>query len=196
MTVTNPNPIANPFNQHRWYAQRQYLSKINDPSSLKVPQPRSYEEIIASQQQLTVPNQDIPYNNSPVPALAIQHPSWFICGDGTILDTKTGKTIHDPNAKFKAKGYWNDPNYSIQRTEQVWGETESIESLLSRCEDPNNTYHDPNLSPESIMYWKKANEESLKLQQNMSPKQQELMHQLQSEQFFPMTKLVEENKQQ
>lgn len=199
MTVTNPSPIANPFNQHDQHINqyRSFLTKTDDPASLTVPESRLYGEILTHQHNsLTVPNSNIPYNNGPIPVLHngfISTSSLFRCDDGTILDLNTHKIVYDPNSKFKAKGYWNDPTFSIDNYEQTWEKTESIESLLARCEDKDNTYHDPNLSPESIRYWKKAKEESLKLQQNMTNYQKELLHQLQTEQFFPMTKLVEES---
>ena len=118
--------------------------------------------------------------------------SLFRLHDGSILDLKTHKVILDPNKNFKIQGYWNDPHSSMQKEHTAeWGKIDSINSILAQYE-ANDLQYDPNLSPESIKYWKTAQEESKKLEQNMTDEQKQLMQQLNSEQFFPMTRLKDE----
>ena len=101
----------------------------------------------------------------------------------------------DPNKKWQDKGYWNDPNSSIEKPKlsNEWGQTESIESLMNRIDNPNAAPYDPNLDPASIAYWQKASEESKKLEQNMTDEQKKLIDQLQSGKLFPLSKLVDED---
>lgn len=204
MTVTNPSPIANPFNQHQKYISsfKSFLNRTNNPKSLTVPESQPYAGMFSysnnSGSNLQVPNSDIPYYDSPIPIGTgfIQNSSYFRCSDGVIIDLNTHKIVHDPNVKFKRAGYWNDPNETTSNPniDSCWGRTETIEQIMAKVDNHDGTYNDPNLSPTDIKYWKKAKEESLKLQQNMTDEQKKLLDQLQSEQFFPMTKLVEESK--
>ena len=177
MTVTNPSPIANPFNQHQKYLSsfRSFLNRTSDPKSLTVPESQPYAGMFSysnnSGSNLQVPNSDIPYYDSPIPIGTgfIRNSSYFKCSDGVIIDLNTN-------------------------IDSCWGRTETIEQIMAKVDNYDGTYNDPNLSPTDIKYWKKAKEESLKLQQNMTDEQKKLLDQLQSEQFFPMTKLVEESK--
>ena len=122
----------------------------------------------------------------------IGNSSLFVLYDGSVLDLKTHKIVLDPNKKFKAAGYWNDPSFDASKPyDTEWSKTESIGSLLAQYEASDGHY-DPNLSPESIRYWKRAQEESKKLEQSMTDEQKLLMQQLNSEQFFPMTRLKDE----
>ena len=178
MTATNPHPFANPLNQSRFsnysYGQaskevRPFVNKTTNPKDLTVPDSTPYEEILARQNaanQLTVPNQDIPYYDGPVPAFGfLGNSALFKLSDGSVIDMKKYKVVYDPNIKWKAQGYWNDPNATTKKQDldKEWGPTETIESLLNKTCNPDGTYNDPNLSPESIRYWKKAEEESKKL---------------------------------
>lgn len=204
MTATNPHPLANPFNQNRFNnvsyglpnASQQPVKKV-DPKDLTVPDPVSYHDIIANQQrQFEVPNQDIPYFNGPVIAPGfIEDSSLLKLSDGTILDLDKCKIVYDPSTKFKAMGYWNDPNYILPNSHSnEWGKTETIESLIAGLDKSQaNSPYDPNLSPESIAYWKRAQEESKKLEQNLTDQQKKLLDDLNSGKMFPLTKLVEEN---
>ena len=113
--------------------------------------------------------------------------------DGSIIDLKNKKIVLDPNKKFKAQGYWNDPNAHLSRTGLGdWGRAESPCELLDRIENGDGTFEDPNLSPESIRYWKKAREESKKLVQNMTDEQKQLLDDLNSGKLFPLSRLVDE----
>lgn len=210
MTATNPHPLANPLNQGRFRnyefgkSTKESNVKINvpaNPNDLTVPDPKpfSFESYLNPNSpnpysHLTVPNSDIPYYNGPVPASGFLGSSpLFKLSDGSVVDMKTCKIVYDPNIKWRAKGYWNDPNSEAKRPEddKEWGKTETIESMLNRI-DKDGTYQDPNLSPESIRYWKKAREESKKLEQNLTDEQKQLLAMLNSGQMFPLTKLVEE----
>lgn len=172
------------------------ISHRENASSLEVPQPKPYNPMQNSK-NLEVPNQDIPYYDRPVPIYGfIGNSSLFKLADGTLLDLKSCKIIYDPSTKWFAKGYWNDPNAEIKRpsAETEWGANETIESMLARIgTQPDGTYNDPNLSPESIRYWKKAKEESEKLEQNMTDEQKKLLDDLKSGKMFPMSRLVEED---
>ena len=192
MTVTNPSPFANPFNQSRHLPASRFLK---NPSKLAVPESSPFGSNFSrsSSSQLTVPNQDVPYVNGPVPAaMFLRDSSLFQLTDGSVIDLKTHKIVFDPNIQFKAKGYWSDPNSNIDKHgDNSWGKTESVDEIMARCMSGDEVL-DPNLSPESIRYWKKAKEESKKLEQNLTDEQKKLLADLQSEKFFPLTKLEEE----
>ena len=201
MTATNPHPLANPLNRQRYIAyemcqQPKVITNANDPSELQVPDSSlTYEQVMdkrEEQRSLTVPY-SAPDDIRTVNQFGfIGSTSFFKLHDGSVLDLKTHKIVLDPNAKFKAVGYWSDPN---EITEQMglgdWGKTESIESILSQYDAFGGNY-DPNLSPESVNYWNRAREESKKLEQNMTDEQKKLLASLNDEQFFPLSKLKEE----
>ena len=200
MTATNPHPLANPFNKQRYaaYEMQQSMKPIShcsDPSKLEVPQSTmSYEQVIERQKSLTVPYSalDDIGGASSCSFGFIGQSSLFMLHDGSVLDLKTHKIVLDPNIKFKANGYWNNPDKDISKHyDSEWQKTPTIESLLADY-DASDSHYDPNLSPESIKYWKRAQEESKKLEQNMTEEQKTLMKELETEQFFPMTKLEEE----
>ena len=201
MTVTNPHPLANPLNQGRFsnfsYGQssvnKQFV-RVASPKDLTVPEAKPYDPNATS--HLEVPNSDIPYYNGPVPASGFLGDSSMLkLVDGTVLDLKACKIVYDPNAKWKAKGYWNDPCGTLEKPngEKEWGATETIESMLANVGKPTSMDNDPNLSPESIRYWKKAAEESKKLEQSLTDEQKSLLADLQAGKMFPLTKLVEES---
>ena len=199
MTATNPHPLANPLNRQRYAAYEMSMpmkpiSYCGDPKNLTVPQSTvSYEQVIAQQKSLTVPYSapDDIYASSSFGFLG--NSSLFMLHDGSVLDLKTHKIVLDPNIKFKAAGYWNNPSKDISKQyDAEWHHTPTIESLLASYDACDGNY-DPNLSPESIKYWKRAREESKKLEQNMTDEQKKLMADLESEQFFPMSKLKEEH---
>ena len=207
MTATNPHPLANPLNQGRFrnyaYGQKHINPKpyVHSASSLKeltVPDSTPYDTILQRQEaarNLTVPNSDIPYCNGSIPSRGfIGDTTLFKLADGSILDLKTCKIVLDPNIKWKARGYWNDPNANTKdlKLSNEWSPTETIESMLKRIGN-DGTYEDPNLSPESIRYWKIAQEESKKLEQNMTDEQKKLLDALNSGNLFPLSKLIDEN---
>ena len=161
---------------------------------MTVPDARPYDPNASA--KLTVPNQDIPYFNGPVPASGFLGDSpLFKLNDGSIVDLKKHRVIYDPNKKWKDRGYWNDPNSSTekQHLDVEWGPTETIESMLNRVTKPDGTYYDPNLDPKSIEYWKRADEESKKLEQNLTDEQKQLLADLHAGKMFPTTKLVDED---
>ena len=201
MTATNPHPLANPLNSYKYAAYEMrcsssVVSHCDDPSKLQVPDSSvSYEQAQAmaqARQNLTVPcsaPDDLCTGSS---AGFIGQTSLFRLHDGSVLDLKAHKVVFDPNAKFKAAGCWNDPNDSIERSiTGEWGKAEPIALLLAQYDACNGNY-DPNISPESANYWRRAKEESKKLEQSMTDEQQELLKSLETEQFFPMTRLEEE----
>lgn len=201
MTATNPHPLANPFNRQRYamYEMQKPMKPIlrcSDPSKLEVPQSSvTYEQALEMQKSLTVPYSapdDLGATRSNKFGF-IGKSSLFMLHDGSVLDLKSHKIVLDPNIKFKAAGYWNDPNEDVSRDyDAEWHRNETIESLLADYDSRNGNY-DPNLSPESIRYWKLAQEESKKLEQNMTDEQKKLMQELKSEKFFPMTRLEDEH---
>lgn len=65
--------------------------------------------------------------------------------------------------------------------------------MLNRVGKSDGTYYDPNLDPASIAYWQRANEESKKLEQNLTDEQKKLIDLLHDGKLFPLTKLVDEN---
>ena len=65
--------------------------------------------------------------------------------------------------------------------------------MLNRVGKPDGTYYDPNLDSKSIEYWKRADEESKKLEQNLTDEQKQLLCDLHAGKMFPMPKLVEED---
>ena len=202
MTVTNPHPLANPLNQARFrnfaYGQQQSnsfsISKPTSPRDLTVPEPRPYDPDAYA--RLTVPNSDIPYYDGPVPMSGfLGNSALFKLADGSVLDMKSCKIVYDPNKKWLARGYWNDPNAETKKpsAEIEWGPNETIESMLARIgTQPDGSYNDPNLSPESIAYWKKADEESRKLEQNLTDEQKKLLADLHAGKMFTPSRLVEE----
>lgn len=207
MTATNPHPLANPLNQSRFrnyaYGKNQlpqakpFVQPSSNPKELTVPDSTPYGEILAKKNassQLTVPNQDIPYYDGPIPAYGfLGNSSLLKLSDGCVLDLKKCKIVYDPNIKWKAQGYWNDPNAATNKqSSNEWGKTETIESLLNNIGKPTDMNNDPNLSPESIKYWRKAREESQKLEQNLTDEQKDLLTSLNSGQLFPLSKLIDE----
>ena len=116
MTATNPHPLANPLNQSRF---RNYefgqttkssgfsINHTSNPKDLTVPDSTPFAAIASKiQNSLTVPNQDIPYYDGPVPANGfLGQTTLFKLGDGSVLDMKTCKIVYDPNKKWKAQGY-------------------------------------------------------------------------------------------
>lgn len=200
MTATNPHPLANPLNRQRYtmYEMQKPMKPIshcNDPSKLEVPQSSvTYEQALEMQKSLTVPYSapDDLGATKPCSFGFIGKSSLFMLHDGSVLDLKSHKIVLDPNIKFKAAGYWNDPNETTTTPyESEWHKPETLESLLASYDDQNGNY-DPNLSPESIRYWKKAQEESKKLEQNMTDEQKDLIKKLESGEFFPMTRLEDD----
>ena len=214
MRATNPHPLANPLNQNRFrnfeFGQSTkennfHVNASNNQKDLTVPDPIPFSSIYTNPcgsnssgnpySRLTVPNSDIPYYDGPIPASGfLGQSSLFKLADGSVIDMKNCKIVYDPNIKWKAQGYWNDPNENVEKpqAESEWGKTQSIESMLANVDQLNGTYADPNLSPESVKYWRKANEESKKLEQNLTDEQQKLLDALHSGQMFPLSKLVEE----
>ena len=201
MIATNLHPFANSFNQSRFrnfsYSQptepHQFaIHKPTSPKDLTVPEPKPYDP--DAYRKLTVPNSDIPYFDGPIPAYGfLGNSSLLKLADGSVIDLKAKKIVYDPNIRWKAQGYWNDPNYTIKRQgDQPWGKNETIEEMLNRIDNGDGTYADPNMSPESIKYWQKANEESKKLEQNLTDEQKELLSDLHSGKIFPLSKLVDE----
>lgn len=65
--------------------------------------------------------------------------------------------------------------------------------MLNRVGKPDGTHYDPNLDPKSIEYWKRADEESKKLEQNLTDEQKQLLDDLHAGKMFPMPKLVDED---
>ena len=193
MTFSNPHPLANPLNKHHYgYSVKPVVTMTHDPKSLTVPQAKPYDPQY-DPKNLKVPNSDIPYYNGPVTQHGfIDNTSLFKLMDGSIVDFKTGKIVLDPNKKFKAAGYWNDPNDRIERHDAQWGKTESIESLMSRIGDDGHI-EDPNLSPESIEYWRRATAEAEKCIDAMTDEQKKMLDDVNSGKFFPLTKLVDED---
>lgn len=201
MTATNPHPLANPFNRQRYIEYEtcyrpKAVSKCDDPSKLQVPDSSmTYEQVQAAleaQKSLTVPYSAPDDIGGSVSFGFIGQTSFFRLHDGSVLDLKTHKIVLDPNKNFKAAGYWNDPGETINKPGLgEWGKTESITSLMAQYDAAGGNY-DPNLSPESINYWNRAREESKKLEQNMTDDQKKLMADLNSEQFFPLSRLKEE----
>lgn len=202
MTATNPHPLANPFNRQRYAAYetsqpKKFFTRCNDPSKLEVPESSmSFSQIADTQNSLTVPYSapdDIGCSSTAAFGF-IGSTSLFRLHDGSVIDLKTHKIVHDPNAKFKAAGCWNDPNAVVlQDTGSEWGKTETITSLLNAKESAGECY-DPNLDPKSIAYWQRAREESAKLKQNMTDEQKQLLDALSNEQFFPLSRLEEEHR--
>lgn len=201
MTSTNPHPLANPLNRQRYAAYEMQkptkaISYCSDPSKLEVPQSSmTYEQAMQRQHELTVPysaSDDIESNVAIRKTGFIGDSSLFALHDGSVLDLKTHKIVLDPNIRFKAAGYWNDPNGRVsQPYESEWNKIETIESLMAQYDACNGSY-DPNLNPESIRYWKKAQAESKKLEQNMTDEQKKLMQDLNAEKFFPLSRLKDE----
>lgn len=207
MTATNPHPLANPLNRHRYAAYemgmpaKHVMTHCSDPSKLEVPEPTtSFDQAIQMQNRAqdslhvlyTAPD-DI-CSTSTGSFGFIGNSTMFKLHDGSILDLKTHKIVLDPNKKFKAAGYWDDPSKQMSRNDGLhyWGKTESIESLLAAKGEMGDAY-DPNLSPESHKYWQMAQAESKNLMQHMTDEQKQLMKQLEDESFFPLSKLKEEN---
>lgn len=207
MTATNPHPFANPLNQSRFrnysYGQapkeaKPFINKSTNPQELTVPDSTPYTEILARQNaanELTVPNQDIPYYDGPIPACGfLGNSPLFKLSDGSVIDMKKCKVVYDPNIRWKAQGYWNDPNATTKKPneDKEWGKTETIESMLNNLGKPTDMNNDPNLSPESIRYWNKAKEESKKLEQNLTDEQKQLLDDLNAGKMFRLSKLIEE----
>lgn len=106
---------------------------------------------------------------------------------------KACKIVLDPSKNWKAQGYWSNPEKSISRQGiGDWGKVESLDEILAQATSPNSGFSDPNLSPESIRYWQKAEEESKKLVQNLTDEQKGLLADLQAGKMFPLSKLEDE----
>lgn len=191
MTNTDRNLFANPFTQNRSSIS---INRPTNPRDLTVPESKPYDPSIG---KLTVPNSDIPYFNGPIPAISngfLGDSPLFMLADGSVVDMKKCKIVYDPNIKFKAQGYWNNPNAEVAKPNQSneWGRPETIESMLAKIGTEDEKYLDPNLDPKSIRYWKKANEESKKLEQNLTDEQKQLLDDLHSGKMFPLSKLEDE----
>ena len=74
-----------------------------------------------------------------------------------------------------------------------WEQTESIASILNKLDSgyygQNMEYADPNLSEQDIKYWQHANSESKKLKQSMNDDQKQLLKQVDSGEFFRLSRL-------
>lgn len=197
MTTTNPHPLANPFNQRKYqnYNFGRHLDKVisipTDPRNLTVPEP-SFGNPSSS---LQVPESQ-PYYGAPSAGTNgfIGDSSLFQLADGSVIDTKTKKIVHDPNKKFKDQGYWNDPNAETSNNliDDEWRQEKSIGQMMSEL-DAIGPGYDPNTTPESSRYWKMAEEESKKLEQNLTDEQKNLLDELNSGKMFPLAKLIDEN---
>ena len=201
MTAFNSHPFANPFNQRRFSnfsfcndksANPKLFTTVKDPSTLEVPQKQGSIFGDDPRKELTVPNQDVPYANGYAQINGfIGKSSLFRLQDGSVLDLEKRKIVYDPKMKFKAQGYWGDPNEQIERHyDNSWRETQLISQIMTDAS--NGIYNDPNLSPSDAKYWNKAREESKRLEQNMTDRQKELLNDLNSGKIFPLSKLEEE----
>ena len=199
MTAINPHPLANPYNTRRYCnfsvdkaLNNSYIKFPKDPNKLSVPQSQySYEDAINYQKSLTVPYQDDLPNGDTTCGMGFLNNSLFRCADGSIINMNTKKIIHDPNSLYKQNGYWANPNeQTTSKSDATWEDTPSIESILNNA---NKYNYDPNLSQYDMQYWEYVNKESKKLEQSMTDDQKHMMDQLNSGEFFKLSRLVLEH---
>ena len=213
MTTTCPNPLANPLNSRRFSnmgiqygAAQPWLRTSSDPSKLKVPDPTINFEIpnqdstfgsMFGQQtnKLTVPNQDVPDYSSQNYIGFIGNSSLFKLYDGTILDLEKHVVVKKPSQKAPT-GHWSgsgrviDAN-SLYNTPGLQRHPDDFQSVMTAIES-GDMQAAVNVDSRIDPYWKMVKEQSRKLVQNLTDKQKELLRQLDTEQFFPMSKLEEE----
>lgn len=189
-----------------------FLKVSSNPNELTVPDAKPFGTIwtdgnsasfgyASKHSQLEVPNSDIPYFNGPIP-MHCQLPANGFIGesplfkllDGSIVDLKMHKVVYDPSKNWKENGYWDDPNKEVKRQNDSdeWKQDVTIEQMVASVCKPNAGSYDPNLSPESVEYWKRANEESKKLEQNLTNEQKKLLDDLHSGKIFPLSRLEDE----
>lgn len=201
MTVQNLNPFANAFNTRKFgnfnvnkAESQSYIKIIKNPNDLTVPDSViSHDDIIKYQQQLTVPNQDIPYNSNIQSGNGfIGNSTLFKLSDGSIIDFKTKRVIR---AAYDNSQYWNDPDSKIKDlnfdTNNSWEKTPAIEDLINSI---NKTSIQTNneLSEADIRYWQIAYNETKRLEQNLTDEQKQLLNDLNSGKIFPLSRLEDD----
>ena len=208
-TWNDPSPLTNPFTVRRYgnfntgkASAGGYISHTHD-KNLTVPNqdipyngsPEWYA--MQSRNKLTVPNQDVPAGDQTAGAghSGFINDRLFRLPDGTIMDYKTGRV-------FKTAG--NPSGYNVitpgdtgmeDRTQ--WGSSgPSLDELINNTDKWIGTATPAggfvqHIDSKSAAYWLKANEEAAKLKDAMTDEQKALIAAF--EQHFPKSKLIEES---
>lgn len=188
MTATCPHPLANPFNTQRFTNFR--IADACDGAYAKcgqafgVPESRlTYQDIAATQQDLHVPNQDVP--------LGDQHngtkvdDDYIVCPDGsTVLKISTGEIVKKSRPPDGMHSQINILDYSNYNT---W-----IDDIISDPEDLINLEQPQGLTESDLKYWEHANKMSELLCANMGMEQVMLLAELSGYGFFK-SKLVDDD---
>ena len=138
-TWNDPSPLANPFNtrQHGNFntgaaARGAYIRHTHcDPKDLTVPNQDipyngspEWNELHANS-GLTVPNQDVPLGDrqNNFGNSGFLNDRLFRLADGTVIDFKTGKIMRGFRHNAAPPGYWNDPSAEIGQEEAGFAST-------------------------------------------------------------------------
>lgn len=204
MTPLNPSPLANPFSE-RIYGNFNinkalrggYFSTIKRGHGrhLRVPNQDigPFDPNARCQNDLHTPNQDTPDGDGSTAFNGngfIGNSPFFKCMDGTVIDTRTRKIVEDPNAAFKAAGYWGNPNQKREEEEPQWEQTPSIEQIMRSTE--SSLVGDATLSQRDIEYWAMARAEAANAMANLNDGQKKLMDFANT--MFPPSRFVDESK--
>lgn len=196
MTVTCPHPLANPFNTQRFTnfnivdACTGRYTKTG--TAYAVPDSRlTYNDAIAMQANLHVPNQNIPLGDQLAGASQIEQ-DLMRCPDGTVIRISDGKILHTPVAE---DGCWAGSNRVIQQGSQKEWKDEPLDiEKLEQMSDAelDALIYDVQLSPQDKQYWEYADRMAKKLCADMDIEQKILLAELSGLGFFK-SKLIDDD---
>ncbi len=196
MTAACPHPLANPFNTQRFtnfsivdacagrYAKTGAVYGVPDSQF-------TYNDVIAMQASLHVPNQNVPLGDQLAGAIGIEQ-DLVHCSDGTVIRMSDGKILHSLAA---ADGQWAGSGRVIQQGfQKEWKDTSIDIDQLEKMSDAelNALAYDIQLSPEDKKYWEHADKMAKKLCADMSIDQKIMLAELSGIGFFK-TKLVDDD---
>ena len=196
MTATCPHPLANPFNTQRFTnfnvvdACAGRYSKTG--AAYAVPDSRlTYNDAIAMQANLHVPNQNIPLGDQLAGTSRIEQ-DLMRCSDGTVIRISDGKILHTPAA---GDGCWAGSNRVIQQGFQKEWKDEPLDiEKLEQMSDAelDALMYDVQLSPQDKQYWEYADRMAKKLCADMDIEQKILLAELSGLGFFK-SKLIDDD---
>lgn len=194
------NPLANPFNTR---LGKKGITHTKNASQLAIPNQDipvygslDWEQQFGDQNaRLTVPNQDAPSGDQLQKSGFIgNNDRLFRLADGTVIDFKTGKILHE--IKPKDPTCWGDRTLNAQESFSWNDDTgPTIDDLINKINEYNgnpSALPDSNLDKASIEYWLKAEEEAEKLKNSLTDAQKAMISAF--EQHFPKSRLIEESK--
>lgn len=139
----------------------------------------SFDDIQNAQQQLHVPNQDIPLGDQT--SNIVMNDDYIKLPDGSILNFSTHKLVKSP--KCLQNGYWNDPNDKIESPynfrDNTWNDKQNnnIDRYITLGISAE-------LSRNDIIYQNYINKKANELCANMNDIQKQMLAELESFGFF------------